>query len=55
MLSKNDNITSVSSDNDPKYKKKKGRGDERPSNGKDQVLFDLQRITGIATKTAIKC
>lgn len=39
---------------DPKYKKKKTRGDDRPTSGNTQVIFDLQRIIGIGPSNAKK-
>jgi DNA polymerase beta len=52
---KKNNIEKTNNTEDvPKYKKKKTRGDERPTEGKDLIIFDLQRINGIGEKTAIK-
>ena len=39
---------------DPKYKKKKTRGDDRPTGGDTQIIFDLQRIIGIGPANAKK-
>ena len=39
---------------DPKYKKKKTRGDDRPTGGDTQIIFDLQRIIGVGPANAKK-
>lgn len=39
---------------EPKFKKKKTRGDTRPSGGDELVIFDLQRIMGIGPSNAKK-
>jgi DNA polymerase/3'-5' exonuclease PolX len=54
ILNIESNKSSNTNTTEPKFKKKKTRGDTRPTGGDELVIFDLQRIMGIGPSNAKK-